>query len=178
MLRRLVPSPSMFVALVALFVALGGSAYAAIVITGKNIRNSTVVGADIKNGALASRDLKKDSVGGVAILESRLKTVPSASQADGLTRFAVVTNAGALARGRNVASAVRTSLGRYQVVFDRDVRGCAYLATIGDTSAAGPPQSSEISTTSLASNPNGVSIRTENDAGDPVDRPFHLAVPC
>jgi hypothetical protein len=178
MLRRLVPSPSMFVALVALFVALGGSAYAAIVITGKNIRNSTVVGADIKNGALASRDLKKDSVGGVAILESRLKTVPSASQADGLTRFAVVTNAGSLARGRNVTSAVRTGVGRYQVTFDRDVRGCAYLATIGDSSAAGPPQGSEITTSSLATNANAISIRTENDAGAAVDRPFHLVVPC
>jgi hypothetical protein len=178
MLRRLVPSPSMFVALVALFVALGGSAYAAIVITGRNIKNSTVEGADIKNGALASRDMKKDSLGGVAILESRLGTVPSASQADGLTRFAVVTNAGVLARGRNVTSAVRTGLGRYQVIFNRDVRGCAYLATIGDTSAAGPPQGSEITTSSLATNANAVSIRTENDAGTAVDRPFHLAVPC
>jgi hypothetical protein len=178
MLRRLVPSPSMFVALVALFVALGGSAYAAIVITGRNIRNSTVEGADIKNGALASRDIKANSVGGVAILESRLGTVPSASQADGLTRFAVVSGAGALARGRSVSSAARTSAGRYQVIFDRDVRGCAYFATIGDTSAAGPPQGSEITTSSLASNVNGISIRTENDAGAAVDRPFHLVVPC
>ena len=177
MLRRLVPSPSMFVALVALFVALGGSAYAAIVITGKNIRNSTVVGADIKNGALASRDLKKDSVGGVAILESRLKTVPAASQADGLSRFAVVSGAGGLTRGRNATSAARTSEGRYQAVFDRDVRGCAYVATIGDTSAAAPPQG-EISTSGLASNVNGVSVRTENSSGAAADRPFHLIVPC
>jgi hypothetical protein len=178
MLRRLAPSPSMFVALLALFVALGGSAYAAIVITGNNIKNNTVLGGDIKDGSLASRDLKKNSVGGVAILESRLGTVPSASQADGVTRFAVVTNAGALARGRNVTSAVRTGLGRYQVVFDRDVRGCAYLATIGDTSAAGPPQGSEITTSSLATNANAVSIRTESDTGAAADKPFHLIVPC
>jgi hypothetical protein len=25
---------------------------------------------------------------------------------------------------------------------------------------------------------NGVSIRTENDSGTAVDRPFHLVVPC
>lgn len=178
MLRRLTPSPSMLVALVALFVALGGSAYAAIVITGKNIRNSTVEGADIKNGALASRDIKPNSIGGVAILESRLKTVPGAAQADGISRFAVVSGAGTLARGRNVASVARTGPGRYQVIFDRDVRGCAYLATIGDTSAAAPPQNSEITTTSLSSNANGVSVRTENSGGGAVDRPFHLIVPC
>ena len=178
MLRRLTPSPSMIVALVALFVALGGSAYAAIVITGRNIRNGTVQGADIKNGSLASRDMKKNSIGGVAILESRLGTVPSASLADELTRFAVVSAPGQLVRGRNVSSVARTSTGRYQVIFNRDVRACAYFATIGDTSAAGPPQGSEITTSSLATNVNGVSIRTENDAGNPVDRPFHLVVPC
>ena len=177
MLRRLVPSPSMFVALVALFVALGGSAAAAIVITGRNIKNNTVEGADIKNGALASRDMKKDSIGGVAILESRLKTVPSASQADGLTRFAVVTSTGSLARGRAVASVARTSEGRYQVIFDRDLRACAYFATLGDTSAATPP-SGQIGTSSLASNVNGIAVRTTSADGTAADRPFHLIVPC
>ena len=76
MLRRLVPSPSMVVALAALFVALGGSAYAAIVITGHNVRNGSLTGADIKNNSLASKDVKHNSLGGVAIAESKLKTVP------------------------------------------------------------------------------------------------------
>jgi hypothetical protein len=177
MLKRVIPSPSMLVALAALFVALGGSAYAAIVVTGHNIRNGTVEGSDIKNGALASRDMKHDSIGGVAILESRLKTVPSAAQADGLTRFAVVTNAGALTRGRNAASATRTGEGRYQVVFDRDVRSCAYFATLGDTGAANPP-SGQIGTSSMATNPNGVEVRTTDASGTAADRPFHLIVPC
>jgi hypothetical protein len=177
MLRRLVPSPSMVVAVVALFVALGGSAYA-LVITGRSIRNGTVEGSDIKNRALASRDIKPNSVGGVAILESRLGPVPAAQQADGPTRFAVVSGAGVLARGRNVASVTRTGEGRYQVIFNRDVRGCAYLATIGDAGAAGPPNGAEITTTSLASNVNGVAIRTENSGGSPTDRPFHLVVAC
>ena len=177
MLRRFLPSPSMVVALAALFVALGGSAYAAIVITGKNIRNSTVEGADIKNGALASRDVKPDSLGGVALKESTLGTVPGASVADGVARHAVVTEAGVLARGRGVSSVARTSEGRYQVIFDRDVRGCVYLATIGDVGAAAPPQG-EIATSSLSTNVNGVAVRTENSGGAATDRPFHLIAPC
>jgi hypothetical protein len=177
MLKRLIPSPSMLVALAALFVALGGSAYAAIVVTGHNIRNGTVEGADIKNGALASRDMKHDSIGGVAILESRLKTVPSATQADGLTRFAVVSSTGALSRGRAAASATRTSEGRYQVVFDRDLRACAYFATLGDIGSATPP-SGQIGTSSLSSNPNGVDVRTTDASGSAADRPFQLIVPC
>ena len=46
-LRRLLPSPAMVVALIALVMSLGGSAYA-LVITGKTIRNNTVTGKDIR----------------------------------------------------------------------------------------------------------------------------------
>jgi hypothetical protein len=177
MLKRLIPSPAMIVAIAALFVAFGGSAYAAIVITGHNIKNGTVEGSDIKNGSLASRDMKHDSIGGVAILESRLKTVPSASVADGMNRFAVVSNTGGLVRGRNASSASRTGEGRYQVIFDRDVRGCAYIATLGDGGSANPP-SGQIGTSSLATNANGVVVRTTDFQGTDSDRPFHLVVSC
>jgi hypothetical protein len=177
MLRRLVPSPSMVVALAALFVALGGSAYAAIVITGHNIRNGTVTGADIKNNSLASKDVKHNSLGGVAIAESKLKTVPGALQADGLSRWAVVNASGQLVRGRNVTSVARTSSGRYQVIFNRDVRSCAYIATLGDPTAA-TPSTGQIGTSSLASNVNGVAVRTTDAGGAAGNRSFHIVVPC
>jgi hypothetical protein len=177
MLRRLIPSPSMVVALAALFVALSGSAYAALVITGHNIKNGTVTGADIKNNSLASKDIKHNSIGGVAIKESALGTVPGALQADGLSRWAVVSASGQLVRGRNVTSVARTSSGRYQVIFNRDVRNCAYIATLGDPSASGP-SSGQIGTSSLASNVNGVSVRTTDANGTAGNRSFHMIVPC
>ena len=37
------------VAYLALFAALGGSAYAAVTVTGKNIKDGTVTGRDVKN---------------------------------------------------------------------------------------------------------------------------------
>jgi hypothetical protein len=177
MLRRLIPSPSMVLALAALFVALSGSAYAALVITGHNIKNGTVTGADIKDGSLASRDIKRNSIGGVAINESRLGTVPGASQADGLARWAVVSASGQLVRGRNVTSVARTSSGRYQVIFNRDVRNCAYIASLGDPSAGGP-STGLIATGSLASNVNGVAVRTATPNGNQGNRSFHIIVPC
>jgi hypothetical protein len=164
--RRLVPSPAMVVALVALFVAMGGSAYA-LVITGKSIKNGTVTG----------NDMKENSVGGGAIKESSLATVPESLLAHGSARFAVVNSGGQLVRGRN-AQAARTGAGRYQVIFNADIRGCAYFATIGDASAAAPPQNSQISVSSLGSNVNGVAVRTENANGGEVDRPFHVVVFC
>ena len=51
------PSPSMAVALTALFVALGGTGYAALTITGKNVMNSSLTGRDIKNNSVRSADV-------------------------------------------------------------------------------------------------------------------------
>jgi hypothetical protein len=175
-LRRFLPSPAMVVALTALFMALGGSAYA-LVITGKSIRNGSVTRADIKNRSLTGSDIRSNSVGGGAIKESSLGLVPGASIAHGGQRYAVVTGAGVTARGRSVTSAARTAEGRYQVIFDTDIRTCAYFATIGDQGAAQPPQG-EIAVSALASNVNGVAVRTENSNGAAANRPFHLIVSC
>jgi hypothetical protein len=81
------PSPAMVVAVVALAVALGGSAYAAIVVTGKNVRNGTLTGADIKSRSLQGTDIAKDRVGYNAVKEEglnaqKLKKVKAASAAD------------------------------------------------------------------------------------------------
>ncbi len=174
--RRLVPSPAMVVALVALVMAMGGSAYA-LVITGKSIKNGTVTGKDIKERSLTGNDTKRDSLGGGSIKESTLGAVPQSLLSHGAARFAVVNGGGQIVRGRS-AQAARTAAGRYQVIFDSDIRGCAYFATIADASAAAPPQNSHISVSSLATNVNGVAVRTENGGGVEQDRPFHLVVFC
>ena len=177
-LRRFVPSPAMVVALTALFLALGGSAYA-LVVTGKTIRNNTVTGKDIRNGTLKAKDVGKNSLGEGAIKESTLGTVPSSGISFGGARFAVVTGNGVLARGRSVSSVARTGAGRYQVIFTSDVRACAYFATIGDTSAAPLGGGSQITTASLSTSGNGVSVRTWGPNGAATgDRPFHLIVSC
>jgi hypothetical protein len=47
---------------VCLFILLGGSASAALIITGKNIKNGSVTGADVKNNSIASRDVKNGNL--------------------------------------------------------------------------------------------------------------------
>ena len=56
---------------VAVFVALGGSSYAALSITGR----------DVKDGSLTQRDIKRNTLGGSSIRESRVGTVPRARNA-------------------------------------------------------------------------------------------------
>ncbi len=93
-MRRLLPSPAMAVALLALFVALGGVSWG--VATGtigtRQIKNNSIRSTDIKNGQVSSRDLRNNDVRGkdvrrntltgADILESSLGKVPSAGKAD------------------------------------------------------------------------------------------------
>ena len=167
----------MAVALVALFMAMGGSAYA-LVVTSGSIKNNTIRSMDVRNGALLGKDFRADGVGSGAIKESTLGTVPSAFVAHGSTHFAVINAGGQQVRARGTTSAACTAEGRYQVIFDRDVRSCAYYATVGGPTAAAPPGNGEISVSSLSSNVNGVDIRTGNQNGNDENKPFHLLVLC
>jgi hypothetical protein len=54
------------VATLALFVALGGSSYAAIKVTGKNVKNSSLTGADVRNNSLTGKDIKLIKSGDVS----------------------------------------------------------------------------------------------------------------
>jgi hypothetical protein len=75
------PSPALVVAVVALFMALGGTSYAALKITGKNVANSTLTGLDVKNRSLGPQEIKPDSLTGEQIDEAALGAVPEAAHA-------------------------------------------------------------------------------------------------
>jgi hypothetical protein len=175
--RRFLPSPAMAVALLALFMAMGGSAYA-LVVTSGTIRNNTIRSVDVRNHALLGKDFRSNGVGGGAIKESTLGTVPGALVAHGSARFAVVSAGGQGVRSRGTTSVARTAEGRYQVIFDADVRACGYYATIGGPTAAAPPDNGQVTVSSLGSNVNGVDIRTTGAAGNTANKPFHLVVFC
>jgi hypothetical protein len=66
-------------ATLAVFIALGGSSYAALTVTGRNVRN----------GSLTFRDLRRDTLGGSRIKESRLGPVRRARNADRLNGASV-----------------------------------------------------------------------------------------
>jgi hypothetical protein len=64
-MRRIVkrwPSPAMVVAVVALLMALSGSATAAVVLTGKQIKDGTITAKDLKNRTLGANKLSDEAV--------------------------------------------------------------------------------------------------------------------
>ena len=102
----------------------------------------------------------------------------------GPTRLiAVIRSDGTTARGANVVSSAKLSStpgdGRYEVVFDRDVSGCATTGTVGRPghgSAIAEPI--ELSTASSDGDLRAVSAAVHLAGGGTADRPFHLTVWC
>jgi len=58
MLKRFIPSPAMLIALIALLAGLGGTAVAASLITGAQVKNSSLTGTDVKDKSLTKRDFR------------------------------------------------------------------------------------------------------------------------
>jgi hypothetical protein len=67
---------------IAVFVALGGSSYAALRIDSSDIANNSVQSVDVRNRTISERDLKRNTLGGRSVRESRLGRVPHAKNAD------------------------------------------------------------------------------------------------
>ncbi|HVG74397.1 MAG TPA: hypothetical protein VM824_03395 [Thermoleophilaceae bacterium] len=64
--RRLARRHTTAVAYLALFAALGGSAYAAVTVTGKQIKDGTITGKDVKNRSLGTGKLSASALGSLA----------------------------------------------------------------------------------------------------------------
>jgi hypothetical protein len=113
--------------------------------------------------------------GAIAALDSKSSKSP---------RWAVVSADGELMRGRGATSARQLFTGRgvegsYQVTFNRNVRRCGLMATIGRTnSAAFDPQAGEIGVAYRNGKRKAVYVKTRDSDGLEADRSFHLAVLC
>jgi hypothetical protein len=74
--RRLMQRPRLtyanVTATLALFLALGGSSYAALQITGRDVKDGSLTGADLKNGSVKGVDLKNGSVTSVDVKNGSL----------------------------------------------------------------------------------------------------------
>jgi len=100
-MRRLLcqrPSPAMIVALLALFVALGGSSYAAIktgAVGARAIANNSVRSADIRNGTIRGTDVRANSLTNADIDNSKLRALTALTATSAATA-ASATDAGML----------------------------------------------------------------------------------
>jgi len=180
----------MAVALIAMFVALGGTSYAAITITGKNVKNSSLSGADIKNGSLRGTDVRNRSLtsrdlSAGTISSLRGKSGPGgpagpAGRAGSAQAYGFVTSAGAVdtARSRGITASRLTT-----AVYCVNAPGVSNtsrvpVVTVARDSLTGTQRNIQYLTGALTQPgcPNGWAFLTK-DGNNNIDSPFSIVIP-
>ena len=177
------PRHATVVAYLALFVALGGTGYAAMKLPknsvgSKQIKSNAVRSGKVKNRSLLAKDFKA----------GQLPKGPKGAQGDrGLpgtpaTRLWVAVNAaGTIVRRSSPAITMDADsdpkFGEYIVDFGRDVSACVATATIADQSTS---ESMNGRIQVFRRSANKIYVDTETSSGADVDgaRPFALVVFC
>jgi hypothetical protein len=170
-LRDRRPSPAMVVAVIALIVALAGTAYAAQTINGGAIKKQTIGGGKLKHKTLT----------GFQINTNKLGVVPSAVRATH-TYWAVVNNPASpgnatLARASDAGISASEGGGAVTVTFPINVTGCAGVAGRNNAGTS-TPNPGYAQTNSSPANPNAIEVRTRDKDGNNEDADFHLIVVC
>jgi len=128
--------------------------------------------AVVAPGAIGAAGGNRDNAGPVATGESADPTVAKKD------RWAVVNSDGTFARGKGVTFVETSGTGNYIVHFDKNVRACTYLGTIGLSGASGTESPGFITTVGAAVDVNAVFVTTDDIAGASALRGFHLYVGC
>jgi hypothetical protein len=156
---------------VSLLVFGAGAGVATTLITSAMIKDKTIKNVDLADGAVNSRVVAN---GSLAAGDLSAATKSSLGQL-----WAVVNADGTLARGRGATSSDSLGVdGQYEVVFNRSVAACAYVATLGDATASTGAEG-VVTVAPRDGNANAVFVQTFDVlTGVEADLPFHLVVVC
>ena len=99
LLKRHLPSPAMIVALVALFVALGGAAYAGVTLSNNSVKSATIKNgevktADLANSAVTNLKLKNNAVNSAKVKNGSLEAADLSAAAAPKTVSAATSDRG------------------------------------------------------------------------------------
>ena len=95
LLRKSRPTPATIISVLALVVATGGTSYAALSITGKDVVNQSLSGKDIENQTLTGKDVKNASLKGKDFAPGQLPAGPQGPQGPaGAGRWVLINAAG------------------------------------------------------------------------------------
>ena len=165
-------------ATIAVFIALGGSSYAAL-----SLPRNSVGSKQIRKGAVGTSELRDRGVRLRDISTSARKSLRGATGQQGPVGppgqpaakfFAAVSASGALVRGNATSGGRAGTAGSYVVGFASSVSACAYTATLGTTDGSSVPPGR------ITVNDQGgrVGVQTFDASGAPADLPFHLVIAC
>ncbi|WP_205698961.1 hypothetical protein [Conexibacter sp. SYSU D00693] len=193
-------------ATVAVFVALGGSSYAATklakdTVGSTQIRSGAVGSSEVKDGSLQVKDFsasQRASLRGPTGPQGAAGA-PGAKGAPGekgekgekgdkgdagadATKLWAVLNGDtaplAIDRQSGAVSTAKIAPGNYRVDFDRSVAACTWQATAGSADAQAAPSVHATVELENAAIPQALRVRVFNDGGTLTDEDVHVAVFC
>jgi hypothetical protein len=204
---KVLPSPAMIVACVALVVALGGVSYAASVlpknsvgfaqlqkhaVTHAKLSKNAVTGAEVKDGTLTGADFKanrlpgglqgpKGDTGPQGTKGDAGPQGPAGPQGEPATKlFAAIDAGGLLVHGSGVTASIRVSQGRYVVTFNRSLAGCVATASYYNENAySGWNTANQFALTRVSDHADQLSVYVYNtDLAMSFSVPFSVVVFC
>jgi hypothetical protein len=186
----------------ALFVALGGTSYAAVSlgtnsVQKRHIASGAVGKSEIRAGGVGQSETRADSIGaselrpksvrstelvdgGIAIGDLSTATRTALADANAVTFRAASTAAGAAAGG-NATAVARNAAGDYTVTLARDVSACQYAVEVAGVKTASGienPPAGFSATAAPSTDGTKVAVKTYDTANAAADAPFHLLVAC
>jgi hypothetical protein len=164
-------------ATVALFIALGGSSYAAITLPRNSVgtqqlRAGAVQGKDIRNGTIQTADMSKRA-------RNALRGQQGPAGPSGITEHAQIGSTGRQVYGTATQSSWSLNAPEvHRLEFGRDVSQCAYSATLADVPGGNVPTAVPGRVTVASAGGPAIVVKTYDTAGNPAELPFHVIVAC
>ena len=183
-LRRARPSPALVISIIALIVAMGGTAYAGLSVPrnsvgAKQLKKNAVTNRKISNGAVTDSKIAKGTITGDKIKLSTLGTVPSANTANTATTANHATTAD------NATSAgTATTAGNATTVGGKPIRWVLVNATgsivsqSGGFSIADHPAAGEYIIAAGSTVTGHAIVASDGFASDTSKRGVTVAGPC
>lgn len=194
-------------ATIAVFIALGGTGYAAFSLPRDSVgsrelrsrsvgaaelRRDAVVSSSVRDGALNLRDLSADARkqlrGDAGPIGPSGPAGPAGPKGDPgpqgapgesvATEWAVVSDTGQRMAGTAIGFVSSPTAGEYFVTFPRSVAGCAPLATLAKVAGGSDPDPGAGRISVETTTEGKVRVRTYHANGNPAGYGFHLIVVC
>lgn len=176
-------------ATLALFVALGGTGYAAITLPrdsvgSAQIRADSVGPSELRSRAVNSRVIRDRSVrladmsAGARNALKGQRGPQGPAGAPAMTLRAAVSSGGGAAAGNARSVEHLSGSNEYRIDFGRDLAGCIYSATLAAVQAGPTVEQPEAGRITVATDGSRVLVRTFAANGNALEQPFHLSAGC
>ncbi len=180
------------IATVALFVALGGTSYAALTLPknsvgSKQIRTRAVGSSELRSGAVRSRHIRDRAISLRDISTAARTALRGATGPQGIqgpagpsaaAYRAAVNSAGERLSGNSSGVVHVGGTNEYRVSFDRDMTGCVYTATLASLVTGPTLEQAPAGRVTVAADGPRILVKTYNAAGNGGPIGFHLLAAC